>query len=161
MRAAGKQHRRAFTLAEVMVALALVALIMTAAALGLQAAQTSHAYNAEKTELVARVRGVLDRAARDLRRSASFLVVDEHTLAVTLPDGTIHTYAWNGVAGGNLTYTETDSGGIVSNPAVLTGYVQTFTVTNTTPSCTIQIAQAGTRAATSITISATPAKTLY
>lgn len=53
-------HRtRAFTLAEVLISLALMALLMTAAALGINAANQSHVYNSEKSDLVAKARGTL------------------------------------------------------------------------------------------------------
>ena len=120
-------HRtRAFTLAEVLISLALMALLMTAAALGINAANQSHTYNSEKSDLVARARGVLDRIIRDVRRAESVAVPNDRSITITMLDDSTRTYAWSGIAGGDIALTVTDGDGTKS--AVLTDDVQTFTV---------------------------------
>lgn len=169
MRSTTRTSRRGFTLAEVLISLALMALLMVAAALAIQAAETSHAYNTEKCELVARTRGVLDRMTREIRRSQSFTVLDVRTVAVILPSGFIHTYYWDGVQGGNLLYTETNPNtityelpwGVPGTPVVLTSGVQAFTVSNAAPSCRASISLSGQLATESATITATPVKALF
>ena len=169
MRIVANPSRRGFTLVEVLISLALMAMLMTAAALAIQAAQTSHAYNTEKCELVARTRGVLDRMTREIRRSQSFTVLDARTVAVVVTSGYIHTYYWDGVQGGNLLYTETDPvtigidypWGIPGTPVVLTGGVQAFTVSDASPSCRVYIYLVGQRAKEEGTITATPVKALF
>jgi prepilin-type N-terminal cleavage/methylation domain-containing protein len=161
MRFPGRRPR-GFTLAEVLIAMALMGLIMTAAALAIQAAQTSYSYNSEKTELVARTRGVLDRVSRDLRKAIHFTVVDLHTLEIELAGGTLHTYAWNGTSGGNVTYMETAVDGVTTTtPTTLTGFVCVFDVTDVSPSCKIRLAMAGQSAASDVTIMVTPRKGLF
>ena len=127
----GSGCRRGFTLVEMLIAMALLALIMVAAGLAVQAAGYAHLYNSEKGELVARVRSALDRIALDVRRSDSVTAKDDKSLAVTMVGGQIRTYAWDGAQGGNVTYSEAAYDTIslehpwgVPGPAVnLTGYV--------------------------------------
>jgi type II secretory pathway component PulJ len=154
-------HRRApaFTIAEVLIAMALVALLMAAAAMAIQAASSAHAYNLEKTDLLARSRGVLDRIARHVRLAASFTVPDAHTLVVTLPDETVHTYAWDSTVGGTLTYTKTD--GMVSESGVLTDRVESFTASDDSPACTVRISLKGDLASSGASLTATPRKSVY
>jgi len=72
-----------FTIAELLVALALTALLMTAVAFAMHSAEQSNAYNRTKAELVARARGVLDRIARDVR-CAEATTVSEDGSAVNI-----------------------------------------------------------------------------
>ena len=161
MRPTTKRTACGFTLAEVLIAMALLAMVMVAAALAIQAAQVSHAYNAEKNELIARTRGVLDRIVQDIHRATSFQVIDAQTLAVTLNDGSIHTYYWDGSHRGNLTYTETPLGGVESPPAVMTGFIDAFSVAEDGVACRVQITVAGNVATCQNSITATPGKIIY
>jgi len=169
VRSTTRTSRRGFTLVEVLISLALMALLMTAAALGIQAAQTSHAYNTEKCELVARTRGVLDRMTREVRRSQSFTVLDARTVAVIVTSGYIHTYYWDGVQGGNMLYTVTDPvtitfdlpWGVPGTPVILTSGVQAFTVSDADPSCRVYLYLVGQRAKEEGTMTATPVKALF
>jgi len=68
---------RGFTIAELMLALALTALLMTAVAFAMHSADQSSAYNNAKAELVTRARGVLDRMARDIRSADATIVADD------------------------------------------------------------------------------------
>jgi len=72
-------RRRGFTVAELLIALALTALLMTAVAFAMHGAEQSNRYNRTKAELVARARGVLDRIARDVRCAEATVVVDDGT----------------------------------------------------------------------------------
>jgi prepilin-type N-terminal cleavage/methylation domain-containing protein len=161
--------RRGFTLVEMLIAMALLALIMTAAAVGLRAASDAHSYNAEKGELVARVRGVLDRIALDVRRSGSATRKEDGSLAVTTVDGWIHTYAWDGAQGGNLTYSETDPvtitiehpWGVPGTPITLTGYANAFQVDQVGDGCGVRILLQGRHANCQAAITTTPLKSLY
>jgi prepilin-type N-terminal cleavage/methylation domain-containing protein len=165
----GNGCQRGFTLVEMLLSMALLALIMVAAAVALQAAGYAHLYNSEKGELVARVRGVLDRIAFDVRRSGSTTLKEDGSLAVTTVDGWIHTYAWDGAQGGNLTYAETDPVTInianpwgVPGPAVkLTGYVNAFQVDQVGDGCGVRILLQGRHANCQAAITATPLKSLY
>ncbi|MFO8014922.1 MAG: prepilin-type N-terminal cleavage/methylation domain-containing protein [Phycisphaerae bacterium] len=71
--------RRGFTVAELLVALALTALLMTAIAFAMHGAEQSNRYNRTKAELVARSRGVLDRIARDVRCAEATIVANDGT----------------------------------------------------------------------------------
>ena len=156
-----KRYVRGFTLVEMLVAMALMALIMVAAGLAIEAAQTSHTYNAEKNDLIARARGVLDRIAQDIHRSSSFAVIDTRTVTITLNDGAVHTYYWDGSPRGSLRYTETPVGGLESPPAVMTGSVESFEVAEDGMACRIRIALAGNEATCGATMTATPRKILF
>jgi len=73
------QNRRGFTVAELLIALALTALLMTAIAFAMHGAEQSNHYNRTKAELVARARGVLDRIARDVRCAEATIVSNDGT----------------------------------------------------------------------------------
>ena len=153
-------HRtRAFTLAEVLISLALMALLMTAAALGIHAANQSHAYNSEKSDLVAKARGILDRIVRDVRRAQSVESPNSRTMEITLADEVVHTYKWNGIAGGTMTMAVDD--GDVTTGTLADG-VQVFTVTDDQePTFQIRLVLAGERATTEAVITATPRKEFF
>jgi len=65
---------RGFTIAELLIALALTAMLMTAVAFAMHGADQSSTYNRTKADLVARARGVLDRMARDIRGADATIV---------------------------------------------------------------------------------------
>jgi type II secretory pathway pseudopilin PulG len=69
--------RRGFTVAELLLALALTGLLMTAIAFAMHGAEQSNQYNRTKAELVARARGVLDRIARDVRCAEATVVAND------------------------------------------------------------------------------------
>ena len=117
------RRRRGFTLVEVLISMALLAMIMVAACLAVQAAVAAHSYNSEKGELVARARGVLDWIALDVRRSDSVTLNNDTSLTVTRTNYPDITYAWDGTQGGHVTYSETDENGVPGTPVTLTGYV--------------------------------------
>jgi hypothetical protein len=144
-----------------LIAMSLLAFIMVAAALAIEAAQASHLYNTEKAELVTRARGTLDRIAADVRRSTSILVIDVHTLEVTLADGTLHTYDWDGVRPGNLRYSETPVGGVAGSTFTVTGYVDTYAVEEAGQGCRITLQLVGRLSTCNTSITTTPGKVLY
>jgi hypothetical protein len=144
----------------VLISLALMALLITAAALGIHAANQSHTYNSEKSDLVAKARGVLDRIARDVRRAESVAVSNDRSITITMLDDSTRTYAWSGIAGGDIALTVTDGNGTKS--AVLTGGVQTFTVDDADqPTYSIHLVLAGGKATTEASITATPRKEFF
>jgi len=153
-------HRtRAFTLAEVLISLALMALLITAAALGISAANQSHTYNSEKSDLVAKARGILDRIVRDVHRAQSVESPNSRTIVVTLADDVTHTYQWNGTTGGTITMTVND-GGVTAG--TLADGVQDFTVTHDQePTFQIRLVLAGEQATTEAVITATPRKEFF
>jgi prepilin-type N-terminal cleavage/methylation domain-containing protein len=119
-----KRRRRGFTLVEMLISMALLAMIMVAACLAVQAAGAAHSYNSEKGELVARARGILDWIALDVRRSDSVTLNNDKSLTVTRTNYPDRTYAWDGAQGGHVTYSETDPDtGAPSTPVTLTGYI--------------------------------------
>ena len=153
-------HRtRAFTLAEVLISLALMALLITAAALGIDAANQSHTYNSEKSDLVAKTRGILDRIARDVRRAQAVESPDSRTIVVTLAGDVTHTYQWNGTTGGTITMT-VDDGDVTAG--TLADGVQVFTVTDDQePTFQIRLVLAGEQATAEAVITATPRKEFF
>jgi prepilin-type N-terminal cleavage/methylation domain-containing protein len=168
------RRRRGFTLVEMLISMALLAMIMVAACLAVQAAGAAHSYNSEKGELVARARGVLDWIALDVRRSDSVTLNNDKSLTVTMINGWIRTYAWDGTQGGHVTYSETDPDtGVPSTPVVLgvpsdpdlpatqIGYVDEFHVEQVGAGCRVQILLHGQRANCQAAITATPLKSLY
>ena len=148
-----------FTLVEILIAMVLMALLMVAAALAMEAAHDSHAYNAEKNDLVLRTRGVLDRIARDVRVAKSFQVPNPRTLDVTLFDDIVHTYAWDGADGGNLIYTVTDD--LVVSEQVLTGQVHVFAASDDGLACKVSLPLEGDLATSEATLTATPRKAVF
>jgi prepilin-type N-terminal cleavage/methylation domain-containing protein len=152
---------RGFTLAELMLSLALLAFLMVAAVLAIEAADVSRSYNDDKTDLVTRARGVLDRLARDVRRCASFIVPDGRTITITMANGDTHAYAWDGVDGGNLMYTYTAQGALTGTTDILTDQVKSFEVTDNSPACTFKIVLKGRYADSQARITATPRKSVY
>ena len=168
MRFPGRRPR-GFTLAEVLIAMALMGLIMTAAALAIQAANTSYTYNSEKTELVSKTCGVLDRIARDIRRATDFeilvdeILVDVQSLRIRLPDGTQHTYTWDGTDRGDITFVKTESDNSESDPMLLTGEVTSFTLEQPagSQSCHVQVSLTGDYATVIKSTTVTPRKVLF
>jgi len=144
----------------VLISLALMALLITAAALGIDAANQSHTYNSEKSDLVAKARGILDRIVRDVHRAKSVAVPNDRSITITMLDDSTRTYAWTGIAGGAIALTVTDSDGTKS--AVLTDDVQTFTVDDADqPTYSIHLVLAGGKATTEASITATPRKEFF
>ena len=141
--------------------MSLTAVLMLAAAFAIYAAERSHAYNSEKNQLIIRARGVTDRIAQDVRRCVSFTTPDGTSVAIQLPSGLTHTYQYSTASGGSVLYFETDAIGNTTTPAVLTTYVQTFSVTTVDPSCRIQIVLKGTLSQCQMTSTATPGKVLF
>jgi len=154
-----RRTSRGFTVVELLISMALIALIMVAAALAMQAAHDSHRYNSEKNDLVTRTRGSLDRISRDVRLAAAFEVVDPQTVSVTMPNGIVHVYAWDGAAGGSLTYTQVDD--LVSTSVVLTNQVQSFVASDDTPACSVKLKLVGVLATAEASLTATPRKTVF
>ena len=152
---------RGFTLVEILMSMALMAFIMVAAALAIESAEMSHNYNAEKAELGARGRGVLDRIALDVRQAASVRINEEGELEVTVPGGWIHTYSWDGTPGGNVTYTETDPAGVESTQVLLAGFTQAFGLQGAGEGCRVHLRLEGRRATFETTVTATPGKVLW
>ena len=172
----GSGCRRGFTLVEMLIAMALLAMIMVAAGLAVQAAGYAQLYNSEKGDLVARVRGVMDRLALDVRRSESVTAKDDKSLAVEVVNGQIRqirVYAWDGAQGGHVTYSETDENGVPGTPVTLTGYVppgppdtlagyvDEFHVEQVGAGCRVRILLQGQHASCQAAITATPLKSLY
>jgi prepilin-type N-terminal cleavage/methylation domain-containing protein len=156
---ASRRTSRGFTLVEILIAMVLMALLMVAAALAMEAAHDSHTYNAQKNDLVFRTRGVLDRIARDIRVAKSFQVPNPRALDVTLFDETVHTYAWDGTDGGNLIYTVTDD--LVVREQVLTGQVHAFSASDDGLACSVSLALEGDLATSEATLTATPRKSVF
>jgi len=159
---------RGFTLVEILMSMALMAFIMVAAALAIQSAEMSHSYNAEKAELGARGRGVLDRIAQDVRQADSVLINEQGELEVNVAEIVdlvefigLHTYAWDGTPGGNVTYTETDADGVESIQVLLAGFTQAFDLEGAGEGCRIHLRLQGRRATFETTITATPGKVLW
>jgi prepilin-type N-terminal cleavage/methylation domain-containing protein len=161
MRLRHNHKRGGFTLAELLLSMSLMALLMLAAAFAIYAAETAHAFNSQKNELVTRARGVVDRVSLDVRRCTSYEVLDASTVAIHLPSGLTHTYQYSTAGGGTILYYETDLLLNQTTPTVMTGYVQSFVVTDDAPSCVIQIALKGTLAEAQVNASATPGKALF
>ncbi len=149
-----------FTLMEMLLSMSLMAVLMLAAAFAIYAAEGSHAYNSEKNNLLTCARGVTDRLSLDIRRCTSFTVNSTTNVAVLLPNGATNTYYYSAAGGGTVLYTQTVAG-VTTTPAVLTSYVQSFTVANDAPSCRIQIVLQGTYSQYQITATATPGKALF
>jgi len=81
-----------FSIAELLIAMALMALLLSAIAYGMYSAETSSDYNTRKAELVTRARGVLDRIASDVWRADATLAATDNsavniTFARRLPGG--------------------------------------------------------------------------
>jgi hypothetical protein len=143
----------------VLISLALMALLMTAVALGIDAANQSHVYNSEKSDLVAKARGILDRIVRDVHRAQSVESPDSRTIVVTLAGDVTHTYQWDGTTGGTITMM-VDDGGVTTG--TLADGVQVFTVTDDQePTFQIRLVLAGEQATTEVVITATPRKEFF
>ena len=152
------QKSRGFTLAEMLVALALMALLMVAATAAIDAAHQSYVYNSEKTDMVTRVRGVLDRLTQDVRRAQSVDVPDGRTVVVTFGSEETHTYEWDGRNGGEITFTVE---GATTRTATLCRYVKTFEASYAEPTCVVHLVLEGEQAGAEATVSATPRKTFF
>lgn len=68
-----------FTIAELLLAMALMGLVMSAIAYGMYSAQNTSEYNTRRAELLTRARGVLDRIASDVWRADATLTSDDNS----------------------------------------------------------------------------------
>jgi len=141
-----RSRTRGFTIAELLIALALMGLIMSAIAYGMYSAEGTSKYNTRRAELVARARGVLDRIASDVWRADATLTSDDNSavsisFARRLPGGGEETvwrqYRKEIVDGQTVVTVYEDSDPIAMPPAtpaasatraVLTPNVKTFNV---------------------------------
>jgi prepilin-type N-terminal cleavage/methylation domain-containing protein len=102
---------RAFTLIEVLLATALLALLLSAVAVAMHASMQSYTENEHLTALTQAARSVLSRMMRDVR-TADAVDSTSTTLTILPPaDGSGVTqvqYAWTG---GSLTYSQTTGAG--------------------------------------------------
>jgi len=146
----------AYTVAELLVSMAIMAMLLTAAAIGIHAAHQSYAYNAQKTDVLSRARGVLDRIARDVRRADTADVPNDRSIEITLADGEVHAYEWDGTNGGNLTLS-VDAGAA----AILTGGVRDFDVSFNDPSYQVHIEVADGDVESETTMTTTPRKEFF
>jgi prepilin-type N-terminal cleavage/methylation domain-containing protein len=157
----GTPSKRGFTLPEIMISLALLTFLMLAAALAIEAAHASQTYNAEKTDLSLRARGTLDRLARDVRLCQAFVVTDAQTITITMTNGDVRAYHWDGVSRGNIIFTHTPFGSLVSTSDILTDDAETFEVTDDAPACTIRLVLKGALTTSEARITSTPRKAVY
>ena len=97
----------------------------------------------------------------DVRRSASFEVPTGTSVNITLADGSVHSYSWDGQSPGTLQYVETPAGGIQSAPVTLTAYVTAFSVQEAESGCLFGLTLTGHEATSHASITATPGKSLY
>lgn len=158
---AWKRHspRRGLTLAELLIALALMAMLLTAATMGIYAAQTAHAFNNEKAQLVARTQGIVDRIQRDVRRGVDVSVPDARTVRVEMPGGETRQYQWDGTEGGGVVLSVTNEDG--TSAVTLSVGVRAFVVTDADPSVRVRVAVAGDLAETETTVTAIPRRELF
>jgi prepilin-type N-terminal cleavage/methylation domain-containing protein len=155
-------RRCGFTFAEVLIALALMAVLMAATGVAVQAGGVSRAYNLERTDLVARARGVLDRISRDMRVAKTVNTANSRALIFTMADASIREYLWDGTTGGNMSFIYTSPVGTINAAVVLTGGVTTFTVSDPPGPCySMTLTLTGTKSAITYTITATPRSTVY
>ena len=135
-----------FTIAELLLAMALMGLLMSAIAYGMYSAQNTSEYNTRRAELLARARGVLDRIASDVwRADATLTSADNSAVSISfarrLPGGgeeiVWRQYRKEVADGGTIITVYEDSNPIAMPPAtpassatkaVLTSNVKTFSV---------------------------------
>jgi type II secretory pathway pseudopilin PulG len=94
----------AFTVVELLVALALLAMIMTAVALAMQGAAEASAYSADKARSLTQATLALTKICTDLRRGDNIQFATAHRVSLVLPDGERRLYIWSGTPGAPLTF---------------------------------------------------------
>ena len=105
------KHRVAFTIAEMLIALAVLSMLLAAAAVAIKACMDGYGENEEIATLTQSSRWVLNRIANDVRSAAA---VDTTSTSITIipPDTSTYSqieYACDG--GGNLVLKRTTPGG--------------------------------------------------
>jgi len=123
-----------FSLAELMVACAMVGVVLAGTFVALQSGESAFQYSSGKVEVQQNGRVALDRMLRDLRTgssvtaatptSISFVFTDETNTAVTV------TYS---LAGTNLQRNQTNPVPAAAQPETVVGGVNTFALVTTTP----------------------------
>jgi prepilin-type N-terminal cleavage/methylation domain-containing protein len=96
---AGKFRTAGFTLVELMVSVALMAMLMAAVALATKGAADASSYENDKGRSLVEATLALNRVDTDIRRAADVTANNAHSITVTLPDASVWTYSWDGVAG--------------------------------------------------------------
>lgn len=116
-------RREGLTVVELMVGLALTALIMGAVVTAMHATLLSHTSTTQKGEMVTRARGVLDRLTHDIRHADTTLVADTHdalNVLVVKPGGERvwrqYRRTWDSLEGGWVLKTYQDTAGIPLPP---------------------------------------------
>lgn len=98
-----------FTMVEMLIAMSLMVMILTALGLSMQGAGDASRWGNNKSRALASATFTLNRICSDLRQADS-LVFDGLAATITLPDGTQHVYSWSGTPGGNIIYTDSATG---------------------------------------------------
>ncbi len=93
-----------FTLAELLVGLALLVMIMSTVAVAMHGAANLSVYGADKGRSLTKATLALSRMGRDIRRADAISLTTPSELQLTMPDGETIQYVWNGTSGDSLTY---------------------------------------------------------
>jgi prepilin-type N-terminal cleavage/methylation domain-containing protein len=123
------RDERGYTLAELLTAMAVLALLMSGLFLALRQGQTVYLYGAGRAEVQQNARVALERMLRELRTASSVVTADADDVEFTFLDdtNTLVTVEYS-VAGTNLQRNQTVPA-VAGQPEILTGGITDFTVT--------------------------------
>ena len=104
----GYQRRRpgcpGFTLVELLIGMAMLAMIMVAAALAMRGAADASTYGAHKARSLTQATLALGRLSADLRGAAVVELESSNAVTLTMPTGEQRCYSWSGTEGAPLVF---------------------------------------------------------
>ena len=115
-----RRGRPGFTLVELLIGMAMLAMIMVAVALAMRGAADASAYGADKSRSLTQATLALARLSSDLRGAATVDLTSSHAVTLTMPTGEQRSYAWSGAEGAPLVFASgANPGGNTLVPEVL------------------------------------------
>ena len=97
-------RRSGFTLVELLVGMALLAMIMVAVALAMQGAANANVYAMDKSRSLQQASLTLARLSTDIRRAQSVQIIEPGCIDLVMPDSQWRRYRWTNAGGDPLMF---------------------------------------------------------
>jgi prepilin-type N-terminal cleavage/methylation domain-containing protein len=97
-------RRPGYTLVELLIGMAMLAMIMVAVALAMQGAANANIYAMDKSRSLQQASLTLNRLSTDIRRAQSIQIVEPGCLDLVMPDNQWRRYQWGNAEGDPLMF---------------------------------------------------------